>query len=225
MPQRRRRQPARRPVRREPSREPRASILIVCEGEKTEPSYFRSLCGSLELSNTEVEIVKSGSASAPISVVSRAVELRDARRRDSSRVDYDEIWCVMDVEVPEAESLRRALNKARGQNLDVALSNPCFEFWILLHFEYCGTLFHGCKAVVKRLKKHIPKYKKGQDIFSRLEPNTNQAIQRAESLCGQVNGQESAILANVILAPKSTDSSNGSKTLPRMARLADRISH
>ena len=55
-------------------------MLLVCEGSKTEPQYFRSLQRELKLLPVEIEIV--GQGAAPITVVQRAVEMRKTRTRE-----------------------------------------------------------------------------------------------------------------------------------------------
>ncbi len=97
-------------------------------------------------------------------------------------VEYDEVWCAMDVEVPEHHSLAAALDKAGNMNIKTALSNPCFEFWYLLHFEQTGRQFQGCARVVARLSKHVGDYEKGMDWFQRVYPSTATAAARARNL-------------------------------------------
>ena len=65
--------------RQQGSKEPRKSILIVSEGSKTEPIYFNSLKRILRLAMVDVDIV--GEGAAPITVVDRAIELREERGR------------------------------------------------------------------------------------------------------------------------------------------------
>jgi len=172
--------------RRGPSRRPRAAVLIVCEGAETEPRYFRSLRRRLKLTTTEVEVADD-SGSAPTSVVNTAQARQKQRRRDAKRdpalVEYDEVWCVMDVEVPEHPSLAEAVDKARKlPKTKVTLSNPCFEFWYLLHFERTGRQFQGCASVIHRLKNHLPDYEKGDECFEKLYHRTGTAVTRASNL-------------------------------------------
>lgn len=42
--------------RRKPARAPYAKVLIVCEGEKTEPLYFNGLRDHYRLNSTNVEV-------------------------------------------------------------------------------------------------------------------------------------------------------------------------
>jgi hypothetical protein len=170
--------------RPDPTHEPRAVILIVCEGRKTEPKYFNGLCKKLRLTTVEVEIVGDSKGSAPISVVDDALDRRNERRTASggsvSRPEYDSVWCVFDVESPgNNPSFAQAVVKAENNALKLAISNPCFEFWILLHFLDTSRSFHDCKEVISEVKRHISGYEKGKDCFELLDSRTGNAIRLA----------------------------------------------
>jgi hypothetical protein len=90
----------------------------------------------------------------------------------------------MDVEFLEHESLGRAIIQADSLQFRHVLSNPCFEFWFLLHFERLGSLMTGT-AVIRRLKAHLPDYEKGTNHFDRLYPRTSDAVQYAKDLFSQ----------------------------------------
>ena len=51
--------------------------------------------------------------------------------------------------------------------LKIGFSSPCFEYWLLLHFEYTSAPFNDCDNTIKKLKNHLPDYDKGED-YSRL---------------------------------------------------------
>ncbi len=171
--------------RREGSKEPRKSILIVCEGSKTEPIYFNSLRKKLRLSTVEVEIVGKGEAA--ITVVDRAIELRGERKRlakaSGGRVAYDVVYCVIDVEAPQAESLSRAVNKAEDNKLEVILSNPCFEYWYILHFRKTSRPFTRSKDAKSTLRQEHPAYcESDTTIFDVVYPKTADAIKHSKEV-------------------------------------------
>ena len=170
--------------RRRPVKRPRETVLIVCEGEKTEPLYFKFLRIELGLSTVEVEVEGDKCGSAPINVVDRAIKLKHERARSRSQLEfpYDVVWCVIDVEAPHPhESLARALDKAQGNRLKVALTNPCFEYWYLLHFRKTDRLFELNEHVLSELKSYIANYEKGSDeTFEIVHPLTKTAVDRAE---------------------------------------------
>lgn len=167
-----------------PVHDPRSVILIVCEGKKTEPAYFNALCKKLRLTTVEVEIVGDACGSAPISVVDDALDRRTKRVEAShdlvSRPQYDSVWCVFDVESPgNNPSFAPAVNKATANGLNLAISNPCFEFWILLHFVDTSRPFQNCGEVISEIRKHYPNYAKGKNCFESLDAKTATAIKLA----------------------------------------------
>ncbi|HDR15403.1 MAG TPA: RloB domain-containing protein, partial [Desulfobacteraceae bacterium] len=116
--------------------------------------------------------------------------------------DYDRIYCVFDQD--RHASYQATLDRIRQtrlskkQNLQAITSVPCFEIWLLLHFNYTTRQFGTgdpessiCAEVITALHKHLPKYDKGQrNVFSQLEPNLPKAMQHARQLRkhNQTNG-------------------------------------
>jgi hypothetical protein len=64
-------------------------------------------------------------------MVQRARDLKRSRTRQDS--GFDEIWCVFDVDAHP--DLKSAIAEARDAGIGVAISNPCFELWLVLHAE------------------------------------------------------------------------------------------
>lgn len=136
--------------RRVDKREPKKAILIVCEGKRTEPDYFKYLKKELKINPKLVGIrIIDGSVSgnAPISVVRYAKERRE---------EFESIWCVFDVEIQPHPSLAQALNQARDLGFNVALTNPAFEYWLLLHFENTSRPLTSIKQARTELRKQKP---------------------------------------------------------------------
>ena len=166
-------------------KEPRKSILIVSEGSKTEPIYFNSLRSSLRLAMVEVEVV--GEGAAPITVVDRAIELKAERKRVAkkslTKAAYDVVYCVIDVEAPKAESLSRAVNKAEGNRLEVILSNPCFEYWYILHFRKTSAPFGTSQEAKSALRReHCAYCDSDTTIFEVVYPKTADAIKHSKEV-------------------------------------------
>lgn len=147
------------------SREPYDKVLIVCEGEKTEPHYLIALRDYLKLSQANIKI-DPDSDSSPISVVSYAKKLI----KDNKNDPYDHVFCVIDRD--RHTSFDTAIAQINGyKNKDTELhaivSNPCFEYWILLHFTYTTKLFgtsgdSPCLDLIKNdLRTYLPDYEKG----------------------------------------------------------------
>lgn len=106
-------------------------FLIVCEGEKTEPNYFRALNAIWKIP-AFVEVV--GGAGVTLSVVDKAIELRN-----EDKDGYDEIWGVFDRDSFPPVNIHAAFDKAKSENIKIAFSNEAFEFWYLLHYAFRDT--------------------------------------------------------------------------------------
>jgi len=172
------RQPLKRPYR---ARKVKTTVLIVCEGKKTEPKYFNFLKKEWVAPGVNVEICGRECGSAPINVVDFAIGQKQGAQKSESRDKYDQVWCVFDVD--KHESLARALDKASANGLRVALSNPCFEYWYILHFEKTGRAFQSSAEAVKRLKKHYSEYDKGNSsICEKIFKDTDLAIKHSEEV-------------------------------------------
>jgi hypothetical protein len=197
--------------RRRAFRAPRPRFLIVCEGTQTEPEYFKEI-RHLERSLIDLTISPGG---VPKTLVERAVEMKkaavaNAKRQKDDNQKYDYVWCVFDVDehplVPEAQQ------KARDNSIEVALSNPSFELWALLHFRNQsahierGPLHHECKLYMPGYEKRLP--------TTRLYPLVDDATQRARDLdhwqvsrdCGGANPSTGVyrLVEQIRLSDKST---------------------
>lgn len=108
--------------RNKPALQEKPTILIVCEGENTEPSYFRQF----RLATATIKSVGEGYNT--ISLVNRASELAEEK-------DYEQVWCVFDKDDFDTNDFNNAILVAEAKNFGVAYSNQAFEYWIILHFN------------------------------------------------------------------------------------------
>jgi len=190
--------------RGKPIRQPRLRILIVCEGAKTEPIYFKELRSAKRIP-AEVEICGEECGSHPKNVVEYA--LAKKKLAISDKLPYDQIWCVYDRDVHV--NIDQARMQAKANNIQEAFSVPCFELWFLLHFK-CHTAHIERDKVVSELKKHLPGYEKGMKVFGIL-PVCAIALHNAER-----------IRRNHLSAGMSTDS-NPSTTVDRLVAVLNEI--
>ena len=124
-------------TRRPPRQDPRKTLVIVSEGTQTEPAYLKSVRRLFRFGRN---VAVFGTGDDPLRIVRLAEDLRDnASVRAKCGLDalqiFDEAWAVFDVESDPArgERLREAVTVAGAAGVNVATSNPCFEFWLLLH--------------------------------------------------------------------------------------------
>lgn len=109
-------------TRSEPTRDIKPTILIVCEGENTEPSYFK------QFKLTWAEVFPVGEGYNTTSLVGRAQVLSEKKK-------FDQVWCVFDKDSFQPQNFNSAIQNAEALGFGVAYSNQSFEYWLLLHFN------------------------------------------------------------------------------------------
>ena len=147
-------------------------FLIVCEGAKTEPNYFRSF----RVNRTIFEVDIQGFGYNTLSLVEKAVELKTGN-------DYDQVWCVFDRDSFPAQIFNTAFEKAKREKIKIAYSNEAFEIWYLLHFQYYDSAIKR-KEYLKMLSQQLGfKYEKNSEtIYDELLELQADAIRNAKRL-------------------------------------------
>ena len=135
------------------TRQPRKTLVIFCEGERTEPAYLEALKRRPEVRDVaSVDLRIEAEHGMPETLVSSAVRARDKSADEEGEVD--EFWCVFDVEWPRNHPrLREAVENARSNGINLAISNPCFELWLILHFESHSSWLDNDGA--RRLRRQL----------------------------------------------------------------------
>jgi hypothetical protein len=144
----------------------------MCGGVVTEPGYFNGLRQATRNPAVRVCVKKKGID--PTSLVDHAAAIREL---DPDA--FDEIWCVIDV---DQFNLPDAIAVASNRGVRLAISNPCFEIWLLLHCADCTAPVGNPAEAVRRLKRHIPGYSKQELRFETFAPGVAEAIERARGL-------------------------------------------
>ncbi len=176
-----RRNRKRRPARRDPYKESKPIILIVTEGEVTEPEYLNGFVRATK--NPRVHIEVRGGVGVPKTIVEfakdRKIEAEEqARGARDENLRYDEVWCVFDFD--EHPNIPDAKQMARDNGIDLAISNPCFELWLWLHFADQPGMQHR-HDLQSMMKQHIPNYDKHLD-YSDYAAGYDEAYGRASRL-------------------------------------------
>lgn len=155
------------------------------------------------MTGAEVVIADNSVGSAPISVV------RYAEQRGREPGGYDKIFCVFDrdchASFDEARNRIRGLASRKNKPLPIAeiVSIPCFEVWILLHFQYTDAPFGSCEEVVDRIRRHhMQDYKKADAaVVKRIMESLSVAKANAEKLesAAALNGYNPYTLVHRVL--------------------------
>jgi hypothetical protein len=152
--------------------------VIAVEGEKSEPQYFAIFNDQRLMSQQSVirvNCLKGSSDSSPLKVLMRMkAQLRKEKLKSS-----DEAWLVVDKDQWTDEQLTQLYKwKKESGNYGFALSNPKFEYWLLLHFED-GKNITSSRNCSDRLQRHLPDYNKGIDARKITRDKINEAVHRA----------------------------------------------
>lgn len=161
-------------------------FLIVCEGEKTEPNYFRAFT---ERRSEVKEIKVAGCGCSTCQLIIEAKKLREKLERERM-VPFDRVWLVFDKD--EFKDFNKAIADAKKEGMNCAWSNQAFELWYVLHFQYLDTGVDRKQyiemiedKVRKASKSKTFKYKKNDEGFYQIlqaHGEEEQAIKRARKL-------------------------------------------
>ncbi len=172
--------------RRQPGGKQRSPIiLIICEGKETEPRYFEALRGELRIRKAQVRVIPGGDGrGAPTSIVKMA--LRKQHEMEMDLESGDQTWCVFDTEQQgKYPDLAKVIEHANRKGLLLAVSNPSFEYWYVLHFECTDRPFANAAEVIERLRSHLPQYtenNKSMNVFACIKDRTETALANTNTL-------------------------------------------
>lgn len=133
----------------------RKMFVLAVEGVKTEPQYFTLFNNQQTV--IWVHCLKGGQESSPPQVLKR---MENHLKREALR-SSDEAWLVVDRDQWTDQQLDQLYAWATQRaNYGLALSNPKFEYWLLLHFDD-GIGIRSAQDCTNRLRRHLPDYDKG----------------------------------------------------------------
>lgn len=168
--------------------------LIIGEG-KAEEQYFNGLLPFIEEESHKRIKLKvfpyQDSDSALKHLVTKAIAFR------SDFSDFtkgrDEVWIVADKDLSTDYQLAQALKQTQAEEMNLAISTPCFEIWLLLHLSDLTTTTYDLNPVFndkpnrkaaqnceKELKKILDGYNKTNIPMTKLTPYIQVAIERAK---------------------------------------------
>lgn len=161
------------------------TILIVCEGEQTEPNYFRAFSKNHRL---KIDVEIEGTGYNTDSLVKKAIKFKE--EKEQIKKPYIEIWCVFDRDDFEKVNFNNAFELAKQNGIKIAYSIECFELWYLLHFEYMKSAISR-QQYIEKLNELMPeKYKKNNlRTYFLLKDKQNIAIKNAKKLLDEYHSE------------------------------------
>jgi len=140
-------------------KELKSKLHIFCEGEKTEPNYLNGYI-QRKFPGTKLIKVEKSKKNTPIALVEEALKLK----KSASTPEGDVFWVVYDREgeTKYPDALHLEARQKAGDAINIALSNVCFEVWLLLHFRKTVAPYSCYDDLRKRsqLKDYIDNYDK-----------------------------------------------------------------
>nr|WP_320027101.1 RloB family protein [uncultured Acetobacterium sp.] len=171
-------------------KQPRAnSYLIVTEGERTEPLYFKGMTKIIERKmggNVDVyelpTIDINGEGCSTCKLIEKTDELVS-----KAKIIYQNIWVVFDKD--DFDDFDEAIKMAENKGYKVAWSNQSFEYWLYLHFNYSDSALHRddwcdkLSEIFDNYRLGEGKYNKNYDVIYNLvdsNDGVNSAIKNAK---------------------------------------------
>lgn len=148
-------------------------MLIICEGDKTEPMYFENY----RTPQNNLDVIPIPSSRKDVGSI---VGFAKKKMQDLDIKGGDSIWCVYDCDENTDDRISTAYRNA-GKSINTCLSNPSFELWFLLHFSYIDSSLQN-DGLIGLLKRHISNYSKNNDCYEILGPLTDTAIKNSKKL-------------------------------------------
>lgn len=175
--------------RKKGKRPPYDRVLIVCEGEKTEPNYLEEIRVQLRVPSAHVQVLPSALGTQPRQVVDYAEQLLIEQK------EFDVVYAVFDRDdhttyhdaLVQAERLNRTYKNDEKAKVPfyAVPSVPCFELWVLLHFRQVLDFNHR-DEIIAAVAAEIPGYAKGmKGVFARTQGQLTTATERAVQLRGR----------------------------------------
>lgn len=185
--------------KKQQQRKSKKVLVLAAEGSnKTEKTYFNEFNSKQQ----EYRIIHArGNNTDPVKIVQDAINSAEKEELD---YDYgDRAVAIFDVDFGKEKQIREAIALANSNNVEVVLSNPCFEIWLLLHFRYSTKSYNNNEAVLNELIKLWPKYDKNIASYKEIDSLTKVAIENAKKV--KAYFKENYGYADVVKCNSSTD--------------------
>lgn len=171
------------PKQRNSNRRKRKSVIVIsAEGRnKTETLYLKNFNSE----NVRIHFA-TGGATDPVNMVKELIHECEEQEIDGEL--GDRAYCIIDsdLKADKDQKIKEADQEAKKYskyNMEVIVSNPCFEVWFLCHFGYSTKQYQSNDEVLKDLECKISGYSKNRsDIYELLCSHQSTAIKNAKKL-------------------------------------------
>ena len=152
------------------------TIWILCEGE-TEKRYFQNLKHIERKRNINIRPKVTQNKRADL-LLNEAIKLKKSSQHFQKG---DIIACLFDRDKNQERELKSAKLNADKNKIKIFFSNPCFEIWLLAHYENCSSC--DSKEVHSYLKDRFNiNTKKDTSLYELTKDNLQDAIKRCKKM-------------------------------------------
>jgi hypothetical protein len=158
-----------------------ATLFVVATEDTYAPKQYLDLFHSTRV---QVKVLETrDGCSSPQHVLERLIAFKEEFDLDES----DQLWLAIDTDRWPVESLSSVASEANQKKFFLAVSNPCFDLWILLHFSElpasCAVPGVKCDAIGQAIRVILGRFNKANlDTALFTADKIHQAILRAKKL-------------------------------------------
>ena len=160
------------------NRERKSIVVIGCEGKnKTEKIYLRNYS-----SRKCILKFSTGNATDPVGMAEDLI--RFIKNEDINKKYGDKFYLLIDMDVNQhkQQQVMQAKKMCDEYGIEIIISNPTFELWYILHFEYTTKTYQSSQEVKKDVKTKIRDYTESMNVFPIIKKQTMLAIENSKSL-------------------------------------------
>jgi len=161
--------------RRIPHKKDTRLFIIATEGKETEKQYF----SLFRYPKVQVKVLNTNDGkSAPKYVLQRLSDFKNEFGLNKE----DELWLMIDVDRWEEKELSEITQNALQKKIKLAISNPCFEVWLYLHFATISINITICKNLKALLRQRLGSYNSSNLRLSDFKDHIHDAIKYAREI-------------------------------------------
>lgn len=170
-------------VRRSTPKQTRTVYQFVCEDSKSSQNYIKGFSAYFGLG---LETMSSNGTSAKNVVKTAKTK---AKFFNNYFIPY-KMYCIFDKDDDDISVIKNAIKECEEKNFKYGYSNPCYEYWLLLHYKSsnkvftsakeCGTECVNAYNAEKSKEYNLAQLKAEKNIFNIQDFKT--ALQNAASL-------------------------------------------
>lgn len=172
--------------RKKQTRAKRKRHLIVSNGRVTETEYFNFLINEMDVRGSVRYRHIDGDPLKVVKQVSRELESDKKAGKAGEIEELSSAWIVVDSD--EFRNLAKAEREAMTKGIKLAISNPCFEVWLIDHVSPCPETSASTLQCEKRARD--------LGVLKSTDPKRSSASKFKSVNLAVIEGKKAQALAN-----------------------------